>query len=174
MKYYTGIGSRETPEDIQRLMSKLAFKLTYQKYILRSGGAEGADLAFKTGAKLSSVLQHSTDIYLPWKGFNKNDSQLCIITKEAYEMAETIHPAWNKLSKGGKRLHARNCYQVLGEDLNTPSEFLICWTKNGAEIGGSRTAIVLAKKWDIPIYNLAQIGIESLWNKLNLSDEPNK
>ena len=51
MKYYTGIGSRETPKDIMQLMSKLAYKLASEGYILRSGAAQGADTAFEEWVK---------------------------------------------------------------------------------------------------------------------------
>jgi hypothetical protein len=42
MKYYAGIGSRETPKDILDLISKIAIKLESLGYTLRSGGADGA------------------------------------------------------------------------------------------------------------------------------------
>jgi hypothetical protein len=47
-------------------------------------------------------------------------------------------------------LHARNVYQILGEDLQSPSQFVISWTPGGCEIGGTRTALVLAKRRGIP------------------------
>jgi hypothetical protein len=83
----------------------------------------------------------------------------------ASEMAAAMHPAWNRCSAKVKLLHARNCYQVLGMDLNNPSEFFICWTPNGSETeaeldsykmaeGGTATAIRLACRNDIPIFNL--------------------
>lgn len=46
MKYYTGIGSRQTPKDILKLMEDIAFKLAQKGYILRSGAAGGADTAW--------------------------------------------------------------------------------------------------------------------------------
>jgi hypothetical protein len=42
----------------------------------------------------------------------------------------------------------------LGGDLKTPSSFLVCWTPNGEDVGGTRTAIVLARKNNIEILNL--------------------
>ena len=41
MKYYTGIGSRKTPDDICKLMTKVAAKLSCDNWTLRSGGADG-------------------------------------------------------------------------------------------------------------------------------------
>ncbi len=155
MKYYTGVGSRSCPDLILGQIHLIAADLSNKGYILRSGGADGADLAFEKGS--DSALGQKL-IYLPWKNFNNNDSLLNTVTKEAFDLASTIHPAWNRCSIGAKKLHARNCYQVLGYDLKTPSEFLICWAKNGEEVGGTRTAIILAKQNNIPVFNLAISG----------------
>jgi predicted Rossmann fold nucleotide-binding protein DprA/Smf involved in DNA uptake len=48
-KFYTGIGSREVPNDIQYLMQKIATKLESLGFTLRSGGASGSDSAFESG-----------------------------------------------------------------------------------------------------------------------------
>ncbi len=55
---------------------------------------------------------------------------------------------------------ARNCYQVLGEDLSTPVDFVVCWTPDGAEsetsrkTGGTGQAIRIAADLGIRVYNL--------------------
>src|SRR5690606_12262312 len=105
MKYYTGIGSRETPKDILCLMVEVARKLSHLGWILRSGGAEGADTAFEIGAldKGAIVLP---EIYIPWVGFNNHgvmDRGIILPQKDklwqhAQEMASEIHPAWDKCS----------------------------------------------------------------------------
>ena len=79
-------------------------------------------------------------------------------TEEALEMAKTIHPNWDApgmraKNNWGRELHARNCYQVLGRGLNNPSKFLLCWTEGGKAVGGTRTAIKLAERYDVPILN---------------------
>lgn len=151
-KYYAGIGSRETPIEISELMFKAASGLSQINYILRSGGADGADLAFEKGC---DYTKGKKEIYIPWKGFNNSDSSLYNISQEAFDLASEIHPAWSRLSFGAKKLHARNCYQILGGDLKTPCDFVICWTKDGEPVGGTRTAIILAQKNNISVYNLA-------------------
>lgn len=145
--YYAGIGSRETPSDICQLMTGLAISLDKSGLILRSGGAKGADQAFELGAQ-------KKNIYLPWAKFENNNSTLYSISKEAYELAENFHPAWNRLSNGAKRLHARNVYQVLGSDCKTPSIFVITWTKDGLASGGTGQALRIAESHQIPIFNL--------------------
>ena len=58
---------------------------------------------------------------------------------------------------------ARNVYQILGLDLNTPVDFVICWTPCGSQTdkqrsiktGGTGLAISLADSLGIKVYNLA-------------------
>jgi predicted Rossmann fold nucleotide-binding protein DprA/Smf involved in DNA uptake len=47
VKYYAGIGSRETPLPLKTTISYIANYLNSQGYILRSGGAPGADNMFE-------------------------------------------------------------------------------------------------------------------------------
>jgi hypothetical protein len=149
MKYYAGIGSRETPTNILQAMTYIATVLSSVGYILRSGGASGADSAFEAGAG------NAKEIYLPWKGFNGNNSVLHNVSKEALQLASTLHPAWNRCSQGAQKLHGRNCYQVLGEQLVSPVEFVVCWTPNGTRSGGTGQALRLAERENIKIYDLA-------------------
>lgn len=162
--FYTGIGSRETPKDTLKTMTQLAKDLDLIGYTLRSGGADGADDYFERGATRK-------EIYLPWKMFNNNPSPLFKISQEAMALASEHHPAWDKLKDAVKKLMARNSTQVLGLELDTPSDFVVCWTPDGCEshltrtaaTGGTGLAITVASKRGIPIYNLQnQDSIDSL------------
>ena len=162
--YYTGVGSRETPEPVLKQMRAIAAALARSGFTLRSGGAEGTDTAFETGAR--SVTGARMQIYLPWRGFNGNHSPLYTVDRRALEAAARTHPAWHRLSPAARKLHGRNCYQVLGLNLDAPSQFLICWTVDGCEsirtrstrTGGTATAIVLAERHGVPVFNLGQPG----------------
>jgi len=155
MKYYTGIGSRNTPKTIQFLMKNVSEYLCKNNYILRSGGADGADTAFETGC---NNINKNCEIYLPWSGFNKNKSKLIVTNQKAFEIAEKYHPYWHNLKQGAKKLQARNSHQVLGKDLETPSDFLLCYTKNGKGQGGTGQAIRIAKAYNIPIFDFGIYG----------------
>lgn len=148
--YYAGIGSRETPIEILKLFTQLGKFLANKNYILRSGHAEGADSAFEHGC---DTVNGQKEIYLPWNGFEGSNSQLVVSDKKAFEIAEKFHPYWNNLKQGGQKLQARNSHQVLGNDLNTPSNFIICWTKNGKGSGGTGQAIRIAKSYNIPVFD---------------------
>lgn len=160
MKYYTGVGSRETPEEIRELMIDIARELEDEDWILRSGAAEGADQAFEAGVYNPA----NKEIYIAWNGFcgrqMGQDGVVPLVEcceRRAFALAKEIHPAWDKLSHGAAALHARNTYQVLGRRLDTPSKMLICWApvdKHGVPKGGTRTAWVLAQRENIPCFNL--------------------
>ncbi len=152
MKYITIIGSRSAPESMKDSIREILVTLIAKEWIVRSGGADGADTF---GEQIADELGFAKEIYLPWKKFNKNPSPLYNITPESISLAATIHPAWDACNDAARRLHGRNCYQVLGYDLKTPSHLLICWTLDGQEKGGTRTAIVLAKRYGVPVFNLA-------------------
>ena len=94
------------------------------------------------------------EIYLPWKNFNGNKSNLIFDDDiEAINIAKKYHPAYNGLSQGAKRLISRDSYQVLGKDLKTPSKYIICYTDG---TGGTSQALRIAEdiQINIPIFNL--------------------
>ena len=150
-KYYTGVGSRETPENIRSIINKLSLKLQEEGYVLRSGGADGADTFFEEKVVLK-------DIFIPWNDFNKVvHGVIPFETKFSHDILKEIHPAYDKLSQGAVKLHLRNVNQILGEHLDSPSSFLVCWApvdKNNIPKGGTRTAWLVAKKYNIPCFNL--------------------
>jgi hypothetical protein len=163
---YTAIGSRKTPQNILGLMQKIASLLALEGYTLRSGGAPGADSAFELGCNQNGGKK---EIFLPWKGFNKNQSTLTCPSPEAYEIAQKIHPYWKGCKQTSKNLHARNIHQVLGENLKSPSQFVLFWadTSNGKPIGGTATAVNLARNKSIPTYNLKDKEIKDKWLKFS-------
>lgn len=152
-KYYAGIGSRSVPESIAKLMGVMAAKLSEHGYILRSGNAEGADQAFARGAV-------EADIFLPWDDFQKPFQKVFkehnyIVVEESDEQAQKslkYHPNCAALTQVSKKFMRRNYRQVMGKP---NSEFIICWTPDGKEVGGTAQAMRIAKDHDIPIFNLA-------------------
>ena len=148
--YYAGIGSRETPSEILKLFENIGRFLARKGFILRSGGAKGADTSFEKGV---DKVNGKKEIYLPWRNFEGSDSKLIVNDERAFEIAEKYHPYWHNLKQGAKKLQARNSFQVLGWDLNTPSQFIICWTEKGKGKGGTGQAIRIAMEYKIPIFD---------------------
>lgn len=177
MKYYGGIGSRESPPEIMATMTMIASKLEERGYILRSGGAEGADQAFEDGIKDHSNMR----IFLPFDGFNNKFHGFGYISKyseinvdNAHNAVVTYHPIGRSLKGKTYKLMARNYHQVCGIDGEKNSEFIICWTPDGAtkkttrNTGGTGQAIRIATALGIPVYNLKNIhsNIEHFLDKI--------
>lgn len=156
---YAGIGSRQTPEPVLDYMRRVAARLALRGYVLRSGAAEGADTAFEQGCNSAGG---QNEIWLPWRGFNDHPDTGLYPSEAHAAAAATLHPAWNRLTPGPKKLHARNVAQVLGAGLDAPVAFVLCWTPDGCEemvsltrhTGGTGTAIGLASREAIPVINL--------------------
>lgn len=168
---YAGIGSRETPPDIYQRMIEIAEHLAKRGFTLRSGGAPGADTAFEIGCDNANGKK---EIFLPWKYFNKNNSSLYEIPKGAYTIAQKFHPAWFKLKPAAHKLMARNTQQICGKNLDSPTEFVICWTSDGCtnsstrtyKTGGTGQAISIASNLGIPVINLFNKDAEKLLSEI--------
>lgn len=164
----TGIGSRDIDQGASEFLVRLGAKLAGKGCFLRSGGAEGADISFELGWTMAGK-EDQMEIYLPWKGFGKakDDASHPVperdykdVYDEAWEIAEMIHPAWERMNIWGQKLHARNVFQVLGPTLDKRSDVLICIAKpdgRGGVTGGTATAWKLAKDSHVPCFNLWHI-----------------
>jgi len=141
--FYTGIGSRQTPLHVLVRMEEIARYLETKGFILRSGGARGADTAFEEGVSNDEkkVIYKTRDCE-PW----------CLEEVKKYIPAD--RPPLSKMSKHVQNLLGRNMKQVLGYDGMTPSRFVVCWTYAGSDGGGTGYAMRCASAYDIPVYNL--------------------
>jgi len=159
-RHYAGIGARSTPASVQEIMSLLAAKLESEGWILRSGGAAGADSAFERGVRNP---QSHAQIYLPDSSFNNRiaGSQPQFINyqtlpgaQQALNTLHQYHPAPHRLSPFAKNLMARNAMQVLGSNLDSPSSLIVAWTPKGEITGGTGQALRMAQSYQIPVRNL--------------------
>lgn len=158
-KYYTGIGSRKAPEWALEVARKIGIELGMRGYILRSGAAEGMDTAFETGC---NAVKGQKDIYLPWQKFNNHPSQYYTQDDLAKATAMKLHPNWEGLSQGARKLHSRNVYQIVGHEWEHPSRFVICYSNQGK--GGTMQAVRLANQMGIKVIDYCDMGYDgSLW-----------
>lgn len=170
MKTYAGIGSRRTPPEVLAIMTDVADELESLGFTLYSGAADGADKAFSDGC--TNKIE-----FIPWKGFNDCSTGVVTVSNEVMELAKPLHPAWDRLSQGARKLMARNCHQILGVDLKSPVDFVLCWTPDGAEsktgynTGGTGQAIRLAIQQGIPVINMYNSTWESDLNILIQAQE---
>jgi len=157
-RIYAGIGSRETPAEVQGIMRALAAKMEQDNWLLRSGGAKGADAAFEAGVANPA---HRA-IFLPGQSFNGRvagpggyyDSTQLPGWQQALESVARYHPAPDRLSPFARNLMARNAMQVAGPNLNRPADRIVAWTPGGEVVGGTGQALRMANDLGIEIRNL--------------------
>ncbi len=160
-RHFTGVGARyRVPADVLELMSRFS---RLQRRRCRTGGAMGSDEAFETN--------YRPLLYLPFPGFRRKTG-VCKYTPEQIEFADEqvrrVYPFnLERLTNFTRNCFRRNVWQVIGlctrERDARPSDFLMCWTPDGARslgeyvvgrTGGTGVAISLAYLYDIPVFNL--------------------
>lgn len=141
---YAGIGSRETSLPILQQMQAWGNYFARIGFVLRSGHARGADLAFELGCDSALPGHHAKQIFT---------ADMSERFPNWFEHAAAFHPAWSKCSPWAKALHARNSPIMLGTALNDPVKFVACWTKDGRASGGTGQALRIAEHHQIPIFN---------------------
>jgi hypothetical protein len=154
MLTYAGVGSRKTPLDVLGMMSLAGRQLSEMGWMLRSGGALGADSAFASGTL-------KREVHLPWNGYNRfyvskhPGAIVPDITPEIEAIARDHHPAWNTMTDMVRRFMYRNVTIILGQHLNDYANMVMCWTPNGYVTGGTGHGLRVAKTFNIPVFNLA-------------------
>lgn len=184
---FAGIGSRETPIEIQKSMYKVCKWLEEKGYTLRSGEALGADKACEGATQPwekedvlfgTKEFTKSKNKVTKWAEYEEGKKNVLIKRKETFKssdandivrsIAKEVHPAGDKLQGIALDLMARNTYQVFGKELDTPVDFVLCWTplnKKGEVVehhnqrdgttGGTGQAISMASLKGIPVINMA-------------------
>lgn len=172
---FTGVGAIIIPSSIFKILYDIGIQLMADNWICRTGTAMGSDMAFRESymAKLNNMEVYAAKDIIS-NAFNNAEL--------ARNIVRNYHPCYDRIqSEYAKALLARNVYQVLGSDLNTPSEIVFCYTDNGETVGGTSIAIRIAQHYDIPIVNLGNpkhlnaivnylnngVFIERLHNKFN-------
>lgn len=173
---YAGVGSRRTPPDVLHAMSDIAQTLGDAGTALSTGGADGADKAFETGALRTDA---PITVHTPWPGYNGyrpgRDPETDIdvlhpkpastVNGHSYiDLAREHHPYWNRCSRGARALFLRNVSILAGaqgDDRRTlPVCAVIAYTPNGLptgrEAGGTGHTLRTAAFLDIPCINLSR------------------
>lgn len=146
--FYAGIGSRNAPSAILKLMTSMATRLEAEGAVLRSGNAEGSDRAFQGGVKDPCNMEVflSRHGHQPWA---MEEVKRCMpVDRSGFDN-------WKPYIKG---LMARNMMQVLGCNGISPVSFVLCYAPSfeyhTSKPGGTGYAIRCALNHDIPVFNL--------------------
>lgn len=165
--WVAGIGSRQTPDPMLRVIHLLGRDLAARRIGIRSGNARGADQAWEAGASAAGGRVVS---FLAAAGQGRSgipfDTLHPLVQERAMEIASTLHPAWDRMTSYVRKLMARNVCQVLGSGLDHPVEGVLCWAEGTkfkdnaiADVaGGTGLAVRLAHARGIPVLNLALRG----------------
>ena len=158
---YAGIGSREVSQDMFRFLSSIGMKMATNEHTLRSGGAIGSDTAFETGHL--QVTKHNIEIFRPddisvVKYLEiANSNKMSLLYNACFEYPFDAMKYWTQ------QLLMRNLLTIIGHNLSTYVDGVICYTRDGQEIGGTRYAIRIAKQLNIPVLN---VGNRSMYTKV--------
>lgn len=162
MNCIAGVGARKTPNNILTLMTAIGAWCRSMGIWVRSGHADGADLAFEKGA------EDFTIVYMPWAGFNWNKkfhSPNVIMPSDVSAEAATraqqsvrdYHPNASRLSSVAFGFMVRNYYQIMGTKPEPkPVDAVVCWTPKGSGSGGTGQAIRLANAHNTPVLDLGK------------------
>lgn len=169
MLAYAGIGSRTITPHEESKAATVANILRRVGMTLYSGGAEGADTAFHSGAGEASV------IWVPWR----NAGNIVFPVGEVIvggddpigiKYTEKYHPNPGALSRGGRALMARNALQILGQPPNHPEvKFVVCIADKAEGDfvkGGTGQAVRIALDRGLPVYNLRYLEVMEALDKI--------
>jgi hypothetical protein len=162
---YAGAGSKDAPEDVQKVMQETGKRFHEKGWVLRSGGEGDPEKGFMM---MYSRLT-KTRIFLPFDGYNSwvDTDRDCGCTAVGENMAARelarAGPGFDDLDATFTLKRTRDVCRVLGKDLRSPARRVICWTPDGAETASdcgpitdsSYMVIRLATRFDIPVDNLS-------------------
>ena len=144
------IGTREIVSDERRMLEEIGAWLVSMGYIISTGNALGSDQAFARGG--NSVNPAAVELWLPWESYERAARVPGNVVHKSpqlwmHELSQLEHPAWDRLSQGARRLHARNAGIVKGCTLVVALPGL-------SRPGGTGQGMRLAKRLGIPVRNL--------------------
>ncbi len=172
---YAGVGSRRAPPDILEAMADIAQSLGDAGIALSTGGADGADKAFETGALRTDA---PITVHTPWPGYNgyrpgrDPDTDIDVVHPQPRDttrgrtfsdLAREHHPYWRRCTRGVRALFVRNVSILSGalDDNRTllPVRAVIAYTPGGLpvgrEAGGTGHTLRVAGSLGIPFVNLS-------------------
>lgn len=158
MKKVACIWARTTPAFIWKKMFEIWKLLVSNDFDIATWNAEGADFYFARG--WNEINEKKIHLYLPLKDYNKNQIKPLNEIYKIYEpyyfqippnveqILKEVHYFWEKTNDKIKKIHYRN-YKIIENSL-----CVICYTPNWKDVWWTGVWIRIAKKLNIPIFNL--------------------
>jgi len=159
-RMFTVVTHGEVPGEISLLIEQISKLLLTKGFTFRYDG-NNKDTA---STKAYQTCKSRCEIYLPWKGFNKDvTAKLNKPSEKAYGYASGFHGGFNKIPSSVRAIVAHNVHVLLGDECNTPVNLFITYTTDGAEVkadvkyettGPVSFFITACDALDIPVFNL--------------------
>lgn len=164
-KPYAATGNQDAPDHIKAKFAEIAKKLEGYGYTARVGGMEGLEEVVEKAVE-------KKEVHLPWREFNGKNSPFTFNSDRAFAVAKQFHPTFDGMKKGIQAFLAKNARLILGNKMNSPALFLLCWTEDGVESIRNKTArtgftghpIAIASALGIPVFNLGNQDAEQRFN----------
>jgi hypothetical protein len=153
-------GAAEIPPETLKQAEELARELKELGLVCRTGWDQPLATAARSGAADRS------EIYLPWRGFNKEEEGYGFPDKEGKTVAMLVRVYNQRLatvdSDPVKKILATYINMIIGARLDSRSEFVIIWSDDSAEEPAEKTnktdavgpIIDIASELGIPVFNL--------------------
>lgn len=170
------VGSRRAPRWALVISKRIGRELSNRKIIGVSGDAEGMDRSW-----MADYDRTLSRIILPWEGFMGSNSKMTGYYNWAHidnesKIKSIVHsksvtPYYPNLSLSVIKLFARDATQVLGMTCEEPVDAVYYWASeiNGKVSGGTRVAVDIARKFNIPTYNIGHPDVlDNIKSELNI------
>lgn len=163
---YAGIGSWKTPREVLDAMTRVARARAAERWVLHSGGADGADGAFAAGAPVAKRT-----IYLPWPRVQQPaGTRHRGARRRRAGGRRKAPPGVGELRPGGRSLQGRNhaiIHGVRNAGSDRRVDAVFCWTPDGRLTGGTATGIRMARAAGVPVLNMARCSEQQVLASLS-------
>lgn len=160
------VGSRQTPVDVLVWLKDKGEAIVRAGHHIVSGNAPGADQAWAAGGNKIDPAQ--VTLCLPWSGFEAASvnarnmtrvlaSPMTAGERHYYNLAASLHPAWENMPPGAQRLHARNVMIV------ESARVVFGYVGPG---GGTAMAFRIARHLQVPCHDVSDPKVRVKFDEL--------
>ena len=158
-------GNPDAPPEIIERMIQIAKRLEAMEFTVRIGGMQGIEDAIEKAIE-------KKEVHLPFKDFDQKQSKFTYVSERATAVAKMFFPNWDAMKKGVQLFLAKNARVLMGQRVDSPALFFVCWTQDGVEsfkdttnrTGFTGHSIAIASALGIPIFNLGNPTAEQRLN----------